>query len=429
MEWIEDADARSDALDAKGHGDGTGDAAGDDVRGDHRQGCGQGIGDSRLGGDGCADNERRDCGVALGLREELRTDPGSDGSGHRRKDRHDAYDAVPVVHAGAQQGEGEEPSGLVDRAAHVEGEHGAYQEGGDELHRARDGAQQADEGVHKPGHGRADDIVRAQSKDKERHDRDDQEAEQGLEVLAQVDLFHRLDEIADCKADHAGAQEACADLGAEQVGTVGEVTADEGRHDGGLITDGVGDEGAHHRDHEREAQAADGIEHPSERSHLAEIAGVDREIVKQERQRDQDAAADDKRQGRGDAGHEVAHDAGGDALLLGAELDRGSLEDLGFTLKVAHKAVDALEGLGNGHFNDLLAVEANTIVIAHAATEREDDVVGLLDLLGRKLVLDAAGTLGLDVNLITQLGALRLDRLGHHVGVCNAGRAVGDGHD
>ena len=31
------------------------------------------------------------------------------------------------------------------------------------------------------------------------------------------------------------------------------------------------------------------------------------------------AAADDKRQGRGDAGHEVAHDAGGDALLLGRQ--------------------------------------------------------------------------------------------------------------
>ena len=115
--------------------------------------------------------------------------------------------------------------------------------------------------------------------------------------------------------------------------------------------------------------------------------------------------------------------------MLCAKLDRGGPEDLGLTLQVTHKAVDALEGLGNGHFNDFLAVEANTIVIVHAATEREDDVVGLLDLLGRKLVLDAAGTLGLDVNLITQLGALRLDRLGHHVGVCNAGRAVGDGHD
>lgn len=249
--------------------------------------------------------------------------------------------------------------------------------------------------------------------------------------LPRLIFFHRLDEVADCKANYAGAKEASADLGAEQVGAVGEVAADEGGHDSGLIADGVGDKGAHHRNHERESQAADGVEHPGERSHLAVAGGhVGRaELGHDGADGHEHAAADDKRQGRGDAGHEVAHDAGGDALLLGAKLDRGGLEDLGLTLKVTHKAVDALEGLGNGHFNDLLAVEANTIVIVHAATEREDDVVGLLDLLGRKLVLDAAGTLGLDVNLITQLDALRLDRLGHHVGVCNAGRAVGDGHD
>ena len=105
------------------------------------------------------------------------------------------------------------------------------------------------------------------------------------------------------------------------------------------------------------------------------------------------------------------------------------MEDLGLRLEVAHEIVDALQRLGDGNLRDLLAVKADSVVVVHSATEGQDDVVGLLDLLGRELVLNAAGTLGLHVDLVAQLGALGLDGLGHHVGVSDAGRTVGHCHD
>lgn len=105
------------------------------------------------------------------------------------------------------------------------------------------------------------------------------------------------------------------------------------------------------------------------------------------------------------------------------------MEDLGLSLEVAHEVVDALQRLGDGNLHDLLAVKADSVVVVHSATEGQDNVVGLLDLLGRELVLNAAGALGLHVDLVAQLGALGLDGLSHHVGVGDASRAVGHCHN
>ena len=89
---------------------------------------------------------------------------------------------------------------------------------------------------------------------------------------------------------------------------------DEADGEARTVSDRHGDEAGEHGQHEAERGAADVLEEFRGGRVRAEVLRVDAVIVEQERERDEDAAADDEREHVADAVHEVLVDLAGEAL-------------------------------------------------------------------------------------------------------------------
>ena len=114
--------------------------------------------------------------------------------------------------------------------------------------------------------------------------------------------------------------------------------------------------------------------------------------------------------GRGDSSGDLG--GLGFEVLLGPATNgggQGLLHELGRTS-------DAVLNTGD---EDALAVEAGQVDLG---VSRDDDSIGLTDVLGGQLVLDADRPLGLDLDLVTGFLGRLLQFLGCHVCVGNTGR-------
>ena len=137
----------------------------------------------------------------------------------------------------------------------------------------------------------------------------------------------------------------------------------------------------------------------------------------------------------GDTGHQSGVEGMPDGALvvlagLGMGDSSGDLGGLGFDLLLG----PAMNGGGQGLLHefgrtgyavlntgdeDALAVEAGQVDLGGS---RDDDGIGLTDILGGQLVLDADRPLGLDLDLVTSFLGRLLQFLGCHVCVGNTGR-------
>ena len=211
-----------------------------------------------------------------------------------------------------------------------------------------------------------------------------------------------------------------------------ECAADEADGETGAVSDGHGDEARENGKHKAERCAADIHEEFGERGVRAEMRRVNRVVVKEEGEGDEDAAADDEREHVRDAVHEVLVDLAPEAFLLGCirPLCRIRTVRVIDGRRARESTVDELiclvDAVRNLRDDDAVSVKARH---GDVLVRRNDDAVGSGDLLRCEDVLHARRAVRLDLDGDAAFLRVLFQALCRHKGVRDARGAGGDGED
>ena len=345
---------------------------------------------------------------------------------------------------------GEEEGHLVDRPAHVEADHEADDDGEDDDRGGRHTGQEVRQAVEQGRQRAAEHVDVEQRDDRGAEDRDDENRHDWLDVLMPRDLSHPLGDVTGDDADDDGADETSieAGLGAvrgsrrqvgELVAAVGDETGHHADDEAGTVSDGLSDETGEHRNHEGKGQSSnlqDGLPEAALGDGDAASSGF---AADAQGQGDHDAATDHEGDHVGDPGHQSGVEGMPDGTLvvlagLGRGDSSGDLGGLGFEVLLGpatngggqgllHELGRTSDAVLNTGDEDALAVEAGQVDLG---VSRDDDSIGLTDVLGGQLVLDADRPLGLDLDLVTGFLGRLLQFLGCHACVGNTGRTCCD---